>query len=381
MQNSFNWNQIYLEFSPKLLGVCRRYIEDLAIAEDILQDSFLTAIQKEEQLKNSESVYPWLKKIVVNNSLMYLRSNHQRHFTVSDTEILQQIPTTMTNSWNEDYHTVLGYDFTQEELLSSIDQLAPHHKSVFNLYYLENYSHAQISETLGINVNTSKSHLLRAKKSIQQFLTQKTEGKKSSELKRTGFKILSLIGFSNLLWGHTFRTKFQNFTVTPQKPFSISPENANTVFKTLEKSKSNWLAKSLGILALFLGFVYVGIQQKNPEFFHSFTDEKKPAEIKETPAIKTAENNTKINKIPKESTTPNPVVSDPEIKPVLVTKNAFPVLESKDNIESKKIIPLKKKEKIASKKAIVKDTATENQKKQVIIVKKIIKRDTVFIER
>lgn len=381
MQNSFNWNQIYLEFSPKLLGVCRRYIEDLAIAEDILQDSFLTAIQKEEQLKNSESVYPWLKKIVVNNSLMYLRSNHQRHFTVSDIEILQQIPTTMTNTWNEDYHTVLGYDFTQEELLSSIDQLAPHHKSVFNLYYLENYSHAQISETLGINVNTSKSHLLRAKKSIQQFLTQKTEGKKSSELKRTGFKILSLIGFSNLLWGHTFRTKFQNFTVTPQKPFSISPENANTVFKTLEKSKSNWLAKSLGILALFLGFVYVGIQQKNPEFFHSFTEEKKPAEIKETPIIKTAENNTKINKIPKESTTPNPVVSDPEIKPVLVTKNAFPVLESKDNIESKKIIPLKKKEKIASKKAIVKDTATENQKKQVIIVKKIIKRDTVFIER
>ena len=59
----------------------------------------------------------------------------------------------------------------------------------------------------------------------------------------------------------------------------------------------------------------------------------------------------------------------------------IPVLESKDNIESKKIIPLKKKEKIASKKAIVKDTATENQKKQVIIVKKIIKRDTVFIER
>ena len=54
MQNSFNWNQIYLEFSPKLLGVCRRYIEDLAIAEDILQDSFLTAIQKEEQLKQAE---------------------------------------------------------------------------------------------------------------------------------------------------------------------------------------------------------------------------------------------------------------------------------------------------------------------------------------
>lgn len=266
MQNSFNWNQIYLEFSPKLLGVCRRYIEDLAIAEDILQDSFLTAIQKEEQLKNSESVYPWLKKIVVNNSLMYLRSNHQRHFTVSDTEILQQIPTTMTNTWNEDYNTVLGYDFTQEELLSSIDQLAPHHKSVFNLYYLENYSHAQISETLGINVNTSKSHLLRAKKSIQQFLTQKTEGKKSSELKKTGITILSLIGFSNLLWGHTFRTKFQNFAVTPQKPFSFSPENANTVFKTLEKSKINWLAKSMGILALFLGFIYVGIQQKNPEF-------------------------------------------------------------------------------------------------------------------
>ncbi|RTZ46005.1 sigma-70 family RNA polymerase sigma factor [Chryseobacterium arthrosphaerae] len=75
----------------------------------------------------------------------------------------------MDDNTEEKTH-VLAYDFTQEELLSSIDSLPLHHKSVFNLYFMEHYSHAEIASQLGITVNTSKSHLLRAKKGIQHFL-------------------------------------------------------------------------------------------------------------------------------------------------------------------------------------------------------------------
>jgi len=45
-----NWHEIYSTLSPKLLGVCRRYIKDIATAEDIVQDAFIVAIQKEQEL-------------------------------------------------------------------------------------------------------------------------------------------------------------------------------------------------------------------------------------------------------------------------------------------------------------------------------------------
>ena len=51
-QSTLNWQKIYIDYSPKLLGICRRYIADLQAAEDIVQDSFMTAMQKNHQLKD-----------------------------------------------------------------------------------------------------------------------------------------------------------------------------------------------------------------------------------------------------------------------------------------------------------------------------------------
>ena len=256
MQNTINWNKIYLEFSPKLLGICRRYVDNQAAAEDILQDSFLTAIQKSDQLRSYASVFPWLKKIVINNSLLYLRSKEQKIFTVKESEFLQEIPSQMIYNTPEDYNNILGYDFSTEELLSSIDQLSPQHKSVFNLYFFEKYSHAEIAKTLGININTSKSNLLRAKKSVQQFLMKNSEAKKSSAMKKNGIKILVFLGFGNLLWAQAFRSKFNGFFIMPEKHFEVSTEQLTLT----ESSKKNILTRVFMILALISGIVFFGLQ-------------------------------------------------------------------------------------------------------------------------
>ncbi|CAD7823744.1 RNA polymerase sigma factor FliA [Chryseobacterium aquaeductus] len=71
--------------------------------------------------------------------------------------------TEMNNSSTEKNH-VLAYDFTREELLKSIDSLPLHHRSVFNLYFIENHSHQEIAKLLGINCKHFKSHLLRSEK-------------------------------------------------------------------------------------------------------------------------------------------------------------------------------------------------------------------------
>jgi predicted DNA-binding protein YlxM (UPF0122 family) len=109
------------------------------------------------------------KKIVVNNALQHLRISNAHTFITTEPSEIPDTPSAMEHPLLEEKSAFI-YDFTHQELLSSIDSLPPHHKSVFNLYFIENYSHAEISDVLGITVNTSKSHLLRAKKSIQNYL-------------------------------------------------------------------------------------------------------------------------------------------------------------------------------------------------------------------
>ncbi|WP_294203271.1 sigma-70 family RNA polymerase sigma factor, partial [uncultured Chryseobacterium sp.] len=159
--NTLNWQKIYLDYSPKLLGICRRYISDIYTAEDIVQDSFITAIQKNDQLNDEKALFAWLKKIVVNNALQHIRKHSKDTFVTTEPSEIPDTYSEMDHSFHEEKNIFI-YDFTHEELLSSIDSLPPHHKSVFNLYFIENHSHAEISGLLGITVNTSKSHLLRA---------------------------------------------------------------------------------------------------------------------------------------------------------------------------------------------------------------------------
>ncbi len=108
MQNNSNidWQKIYSSYSPKLLGICRRYIQDIYTAEDIIQDSFITAIQKNHQLNDEKALFAWLKKIVVNNALQHIRKHSQDTFVTTE-------PSEIPDTYSEMDHHLL------EEKMSS----------------------------------------------------------------------------------------------------------------------------------------------------------------------------------------------------------------------------------------------------------------------
>lgn len=271
MTKTYNWQNIYSAYSPKLLGICRRYIQDIHTAEDIIQDSFITAIQKNHQLKDENAIFAWLKKIVVNNALQHLRSSNAHTFITTEPSEIPDTPSAMEHHLLEEKNAFI-YDFTHQELLSSIDSLPPHHKSVFNLYFIENYSHAEISDVLEITVNTSKSHLLRAKKSIQNYLlnhvvNQNTPKKKTAQ-------VLIFLGFGSLLWAQTFKAKFSDFSISPSRLFEI-PESTGLQnngyapsFKT--HSSQEFLRKviivGVGLFAVITGSIFFLPQQTNSKF-------------------------------------------------------------------------------------------------------------------
>ena len=176
-----NWHDIYIQLSPKLLGICRRYIKDLATAEDIVQDSFIVAIQKESDLKNKDLLNGWLARIVINKALNHLK--YETKYTTTSPENIEFIDeTTMIMPLELDLKSaLLAADFSQNDLLEAIDSLSENHKAVFNLYIIDQFSHLEISKLLDISVGTSKSSLSRARKNIQGFLVEKLKLKKIEE--------------------------------------------------------------------------------------------------------------------------------------------------------------------------------------------------------
>lgn len=380
MQKKLNWNMIYKENSPKLLGICRRYVSDLATAEDILQESFLKAIENQHKLKEECALFGWLKKIVINNALQYLRKS--KDFSTSEissdfAEINEEI----------EESNFLSQQFCTEEMLAAIDFLPSHHKAVFNLYFLENFSHAEIAKQLDIKINTSKSHLLRAKKTLKEQLMKTHLG--SNTLKKRGIQLFVFLGFSNLLWAKSFQNNFSDYSIMPEKSFQ--PEISTHIYKETESNGISSSKKSFNkwVIALLLAFSLIFYIWNSNVFFKDkkFIINKNTTEkAKQNPT----ENEVKKPKSSKENFKEQVSEKLNKSKNIEVQK---PLNKAKEVIigESKKTkIPESKENDYSKVENVVNtsvaatpfiDSSKISKRKKVIVVKKIIKRDTVFIKR
>ncbi len=155
--------QLYEQFSSKLFSLCLKYSRNYTEAEDNLHDAFLTIFDKIKQYNNKGSFEGWLKRITINTALQCYRKNVGVYDIVSEEDIEDTSVAIETES------------ISLSHLLKTIQQLPDRYRLVFNLYVLDGYSHAEISDMLKISVGTSKSNLARARK----ILKHKIENHKS----------------------------------------------------------------------------------------------------------------------------------------------------------------------------------------------------------
>jgi len=153
---------LYETFSPKLYAVCLRYMNSREEAQDVLQDGFLKIFTKIASYNFEGSFEGWLRRIIVNTALEQLRKNKSKFEERFDESNHPQRP--VTNSAEG--------KLEMEELIRALHQLALGYRTVFNLYVIEGFSHAEIAEQLGISEATSKSQLSRAKSILQQIIHQ-----------------------------------------------------------------------------------------------------------------------------------------------------------------------------------------------------------------
>lgn len=150
---------LYQQFSHKMFSICIRMTGNRTDAEDLLQESFINAFNSLHQLKEPPLFEPWLRTIVVRQCI--------RH--VKNTFHWQQVKEETAGSPEEESIGWLqGIRF--EQIHEAIRNLPAGCREVFNLYVLEDYSHQQIAEALGITVSTSKSQYHRARQLLKERL-------------------------------------------------------------------------------------------------------------------------------------------------------------------------------------------------------------------
>jgi RNA polymerase sigma-70 factor (ECF subfamily) len=162
--------QLYDHFAPSMLGVCFRYTKSINDAEDILQEGFIKVFKHLHQFKHEGEPGAWIRKIMVNTALNYLKKNRKYQYDLSFNDLpLHPVST-------DDPSVIIQ----AKELADLIRQLPTGFQTIFNLHAVEGYSHVEIAAMLGITDGTSRSQYARARalliKWIEKFsLENKSE--------------------------------------------------------------------------------------------------------------------------------------------------------------------------------------------------------------
>ncbi len=160
--------QLYDTYSGKFLAICIRYLKDREHAEDVMIEGFMKIFEKLPQYQGLGSFEGWMKRIIVTQALMTLRSH--RHLMM---EVNMEMETEYQDHSYELNHLEVA------DLRDMVENLPVGYRTVFNLFAIEGYSHQEIADLLGITESTSKSQLNRARNTLKEKIASHTQIKRT----------------------------------------------------------------------------------------------------------------------------------------------------------------------------------------------------------
>jgi RNA polymerase sigma-70 factor (ECF subfamily) len=150
----FARKQLYTLYSKQMLAVCYRYTGDMDAAHDVLHDGFIKIFTR-FSFRGESSLRTWITKVMVTQSLDYLRKQKRMSEVVIFDEYLPDIPD-LSEMGNTS-------EISEEKLMEFVAELPDGCRTVFNLYVFEDKSHKEIGELLRIKEHSSTSQLHRAR--------------------------------------------------------------------------------------------------------------------------------------------------------------------------------------------------------------------------
>jgi len=144
--------------SPKINFTCKRYLSDPEDVKEAVQESMIKIFAKLNSFDSSKGeLASWAYRISVNEALQVIRKQDRFKHESLDT--------------NEVNDIAFGFDENLEtnEVLQLINKLEGNYSLVFNLYYIEGFTHKEIAHKLGINEPNSRTYYTRAKRKLVEL--------------------------------------------------------------------------------------------------------------------------------------------------------------------------------------------------------------------
>lgn len=146
---------LFKHYYSTMMNICYRYADGQAEAKDMLQDGFIRILQNLKTFNFEGSFEGWMKRIMVNSSIDYIRKS-RRHVSVSIDDVQDvQLHSSNTNDAVE--------MMSAKELMNLLNSLPTMSKTVFNLFIFDGFSHAEIAQKLNIKEGTSMWHVNNAR--------------------------------------------------------------------------------------------------------------------------------------------------------------------------------------------------------------------------
>ena len=174
------FEQLVRRDTPRLLRVARRFFDSEEDARDAVQDAFISAYKSIRNFASNSQLGTWLHRIVVNSSLMKLRSQKRRpeedieqllpRFLEDGHQVIPSVP------WEENAEAILERKELRELVRESIDKLPETYRTVLLLRDIEELSTEETARLLDINTNTVKVRLHRARQALRAILDPHMRG-------------------------------------------------------------------------------------------------------------------------------------------------------------------------------------------------------------
>lgn len=147
---------IFRQHADMIYRVALHNLKNSADAEDILQEVCLVLMTKSPP-ENEEHLKRWLVRVTVNKCRDLSRS-----------------------FWRRKRESIDDYEHLEADkprsIIEEIGELPEKYRNIIYLYYYEEYTVSEIAQILGMNINTVKSGLQRARKQLRELLTEEGEG-------------------------------------------------------------------------------------------------------------------------------------------------------------------------------------------------------------
>jgi len=155
--------EVYRRYYRSMYNIALRLLDDSSEAEDVMQESFLSAFQKLDSYSGNVAFGAWLKRIVINRSLDVIKA---RKAIIS----LDAVPEVADDETEGGYVTYK--DISADDIRKCIKALPEGYRIVLSLYLIEGYDHDEIAQILGITSATSRTQYHRARKKLVGMLNE-----------------------------------------------------------------------------------------------------------------------------------------------------------------------------------------------------------------